>query len=199
MGLLNKLKKGNSPKEENKFETLFSIACDYDGYDMVFLENSTEPELYAQINDMLTNSKVCMGNIEAYKDLTKGSSIDEFYAFYDEWVEYLRNCGFVFRLNHDVSIDYFVDGINTMLKVNGYNFLLDKNRIIDIYRKELEILGIDSMVKYDVLIANTVTAELRKINLELINLFNGFDNCDFAIIPVCKIDKLKKLEEKIKL
>ena len=54
------------------------------------------------------------------------------------------------------------------------------------------------MVNYDVLIANTVAAELRKFNLELIDLFNGFDNCDFAIIPVNKIEELKGLEGKIK-
>lgn len=85
-----------------------------------------------------------------------------------------------------------------MMKVNGYDFLLNRNRISDIYKKELETLGINAMVNYDVLIANTVAAELRKFNLELIDLFNGFDNCDFAIIPVNKIEELKGLEGKIK-
>ena len=183
---------------ENNFEKLYSIACDYDGYDMVFLENSTNPEIYMSINNIITNGKGCMDNIETYKDLTKESGIDDFYTFYDDWIEYLMDNGFVFHLNSEVSTDHFVDGINTMMKVNGYDFLLNRNRISDIYKKELETLGINAMVNYDVLIANTVAAELRKFNLELIDLFNGFDNCDFAIISVNKIEELKGLEGKIK-
>lgn len=193
MGIFDKLN-----KQENNFEKLYSIACDYDGYDMVFLENSTNPEIYMSINNIITNGKAYMDNIETYKDLTKESSIDDFYIFYDDWIEYLMDNGFVFHLNSEVSIDHFVDGINTMMKVNGYDFLLNRNRISDIYKKELETLGINAMVNYDVLIANTVAAELRKFNLELIDLFNGFDNCDFAIIPVNKIEELKGLEGKIK-
>lgn len=198
MGIFDKFKKDNSKKEENKFEKLYSIACDYDGYDMVFLENFTDPGIYAQINNIITNGKVCMDAIDTYKDLTKDSSTDDFYSFYEEWTEYLRNCGFVVCLDNDVLIENFVDGINNVMKVNGYDIVLNKNSILDIYKQELAGMGITSMVNYDILIANTVAAELRKFELELIDLFDGFDNCDFTIIPIDKIDVLKKLEEKIK-
>lgn len=198
MGIFDKSKKDNNQKEENKFEKLYSMACDYDGYDMVFLENFTNPGIYAQINNIITNGKAHMDAIDTYKDLTKNSNIDEFYTFYEDWTEYLRKRGFIVRLDNDVSIENFVDGINNMMKINGYDIVLNKNSILDIYKQELAGMGIDSMVNYDILIANTVAVELRKFDLELIDLFDGFDNCDFTIIPIDKIDVLKKLEEKIK-
>lgn len=90
MGIFDKLN-----KQENNFEKLYSIACDYDGYDMVFLENSTNPEIYMSINNIITNGKAYMDNIETYKDLTKESSIDDFYIFYDDWIEYLMDLYFI--------------------------------------------------------------------------------------------------------
>ena len=59
-------------------------------------------------------------------------------------------------------------------------------------------MGINEAINYDVLMANTAAAELRRYKIELIDLFDGFSNCDFAIIPEHQIPALKKLEESVK-
>lgn len=58
---------------------------------------------------------------------------------------------------------------------------------------------IEEDFNYDVLEANIVAQELRTIGYELINFFIGFDNNDKTIIKIDDIEKLKKIEKKIKL
>lgn len=186
-------------KSEDNYDKLLQIPCDYDGYDIVFEENSTDPEIYVKINDIITNGKTDMKNVRSFGSLSKNSDLDEFYTFYDEWTEYLQDRGFIFHLDNDISIGEFTDGINRMLKANGYSFNVDKSEVTEKYKNMLAETGINEMINYDVLIANTLAAELRKFDLELIDLFNGFDNCDFAVIPISSVEKMKSLEEKIKL
>lgn len=50
---------------------------------------------------------------------------------------------------------------------------------------------------YDVLEANIVAGELRKIGYELISFFNEYDNCNMAIIPIGKIGMMKEIENKL--
>lgn len=184
-------------KEKNSYEMLLQIPCDYDGYDIVFEENSTDPEIYVKINDIITNGKTDMKNIRSFGSLSKNSDLDEFYIFYDEWTEFLRNRGFIFHLDNDISIEDFTGGINRMLKANGYSFNVDKSEVTEKYKNMLAETGVNEMINYDILIANIIAVELRKFDLELIDLFNGFDNCDFAVIPISSVETMKNLEEKI--
>lgn len=184
---------------KNNYEKLLQIPCDYDGYDIVFEENSTDPEIYIKINYIITNGKTDMKNVKSFGILSRNSDLDEFYTFYDEWTEFLRNSGFIFHLDNDISIGDFTDGINRMLKANGYSFNVDKSAVTEKYKNMLAETDINEMINYDVLIANTLAAELRKFDLELIDLFNGFDNCDFAVMSISSVEIMKSLEEKIKL
>lgn len=195
MKLLNIFRKN---KENKGINALLSIPYDYTGYDIVFSEGKTEPELYIKINNIITNSKYNFKNIITYKNLTIESSNDEFDEFYDEWIEKLQDSKFVFHLDNSIGIEDFVDGINDMIKVNNYDFSLDKNHVVNTYKDKLRSLEIDSNYKYDILEANVVAVELRKYNIELIALFDGYDNCNLTIIPIDKIDELKELEAKIK-
>lgn len=69
---------------ENKKDDLFSIPCDYDGYDFIFKRNITNPSIYDEITKILTNDKISIKNMKEYKDLTINSDIDVFYEFYDK-------------------------------------------------------------------------------------------------------------------
>ena len=77
MGLFDILERGNRKKD------LFSIPCDYDGYNFVFKSNITNPSIYDEITKTLTNNKININSIEEYKKLTKNSDIDIFYEFYN--------------------------------------------------------------------------------------------------------------------
>lgn len=184
---------------ENSYDKLLQIPCDYDGYDIVFEENSTDPEIYVKINDIITNGRTDMKNVKSFGSLSRNSDLDEFYTFYDEWTEFLRDSGFIFHLDNNISIGDFTDGVNRMLKANGYSFNVDKSAVTEKYKNMLAETGINEMINYDVLIANILAAKLRRFDLELIDLFNGFDNCDFAVIPISYVETMKSLEQKIKL
>lgn len=194
MGLF-KFKKTN--KENNIYDKLLEIPCDYDGYDMVFEQGKTEPNIYNNINEIITNGQYKIKTTKL-KDITTNSHLEEFYDFYNEWLEELRNEGFVYYLNNERNIEEFVDAIIKMLKVNKYEVNLNKDIIIENYRNKLKELGTEDMINYYVLTANILADELRKYNIELIDLFDGFSNYDFAIIHNNNIQKLKELEEKIK-
>ena len=44
-------------KEIDPFFKLFEIPCDYDGYDLVFEQGKTSPDIYYSINEIITNGK----------------------------------------------------------------------------------------------------------------------------------------------
>lgn len=196
MGLFDKLfKKVN--KGIDMYDRLLEIPCDYDGYDIVLETGKTEPIIYNDINEIISNGKYKI-KTDKYRNLAIDSSLETFYDFYNEWIEELRKAGFVFCLNNNISIEEFADAIIRMLEVNGYDVNLNKNIIVENYKNKLKELGIEEMVKYYVLTANIVAEELRKYNIELIDLFDGFNNYDFAIIHNNNIHKLKELENRIK-
>lgn len=184
-------------KENNIYDKLLEIPCDYDGYDMVFEQGKTEPNIYNSINEVITNGQYKIKTTKL-KDISTNSNLEEFYDFYNEWLEELRNEGFVYYLNNERNIEEFVDAIIKMLKVNKYEVNLNKDIIIENYRNKLKELGTEDMINYYVLMANIVADELRKYNIELIDLFDGFSNYDFAIIHNNNIQKLKELEDRIK-
>jgi hypothetical protein len=66
-----------------------------------------------------------------------------------------------------------------------------------LYKEQLSALGVQSEINYAILSANVVAALLREKGLELIALFDGFDNYDFAIVPIEMVPAMKELEEKI--
>ena len=61
MGLFDIFKRNK--EFENKKDDLFSIPCDYDGYDFVFKSNITNPSIYDEITKILTNDKISIKNI----------------------------------------------------------------------------------------------------------------------------------------
>ncbi len=101
MGIFNIFKKNNRKND------LFSIPCDYDGYDFIFKSNITNPEIYEEITKVLTNSKINVKNIEEYNKLKKDSDIDTFYEFYDEWMYQLRENKYIIHLDKYMSMSSF--------------------------------------------------------------------------------------------
>lgn len=123
--------------------------------------------------------------------------INRIISLYESRGDYGR-IWFVYYLNNERNIEEFVDAIVKMLKVNRYEVNLNKDTIIENYRNKLKELGTEDMINYYVLTANIVADELRKYNIELIDLFDRFSNYNYAIIHNNNIQKLKKLEERIK-
>lgn len=188
----------------NKKDDLFSIPCDYDGYDFVFKSNITNPLIYDEITKILTNGKISIKNMEEYKNLTIHSDIDVFYEFYDKWMELLRNNKFVIHLDKDMDMNSFAKSINEVLLNIGCSDNIDEKEIVEKYNNELKKYSLDNKeivdnINYDILQANVMAVELRKLGYELICFFSGFDNDDKTIIPIDKIDEFKKLERSIGL
>ena len=89
------------------------------------------------------------------------------------------------------------------MKKNGSNEKLDNKAIIQRYMNELKKYTfqgneIESDFKYEILEANIIADELRKIGYELITFFNGFDNYDQTVVPISTIESLKSIESEIK-
>ena len=198
MGLFDIFKREN--KLENRKKDLFSIACDYDGYDFVFKSNITNPVIYDEITRILTNDKMSIKSMEEYKNLTKNSVLDVFYEFYDKWMELLRDNKFVIHLDKYMDMSSFAKSINEVLLNIGCSDNIDEKEIVEKYNNELKKYSLDNKeivdnINYDILQANVMAVELRKLGYELICFFSGFDNYDKTIIPIDKISKFKRLEE----
>lgn len=198
MGLFDIFKRNK--EFENKKDDLFSIPCDYDGYDFVFKSNITNPSIYDEITKILTNDKISIKNMEEYKNLTIHSDIDTFYEFYDKWMELLRDNKFVIHLDKSMDMNSFAKSINELLLNFGCSDNIDEKEIVEKYKNELKKYSLDNKeivdnINYDILQANVMAVELRKLGYELICFFNGFDNDDKTIIPIDKISEFKKLEE----
>lgn len=198
MGIFNIFKKNNRKND------LFSIPCDYDGYDFIFKSNITNPEIYEEITKVLTNSKINVKNIEEYNKLKKDSDIDTFYEFYDEWMYQLRENKYIIHLDKYMSMSSFVKAINELLIILGCDNKIAEKEIVEKYNIELKKYSLDNKeiveeINYDILQANVMAEELRKIGYELICFFNGFDNDDKTIIPIDKINEFKELEKEVSL
>lgn len=191
-------------KKKNKItkKELFSIPCDYDGYDLVFEEGVTDSKLYGEFNDIITDGKLSINKIKEYEEFMKNMNEDTFYTFYDSWINKLKSSGYVATLNADVDIKSFVIAINKMLELKGESVRLNADEIVEKYitsLKEYVIYGkeISDNFNYDILEANIVALQLRDYGYELICLFNGFDNNIKTIVKTDDISKLKSIEERI--
>lgn len=186
-----------------KRKDLFDIACDYDGYDIVYEEETTDINLYKFFNEIITNSRYDITVLSEYRLLMENNTEDAFDEFYDAWVEALIDRGFLFHLDGEVSMEQFTKGINRILSDIGCEEQLDLTLLVRMYQEELQNYCLNGKeiheeINYDILQSNVIARELRLIGYELISLFNGFDNYDKAVIPIIKIDDLKGIESIIK-
>lgn len=200
MGLFDKFSKNKNAPAAND---ILSIPYDYSGYDLVFEEGTTDPAVYSEINALVTNNKMDMAGVEGFDSLSKDSSEDEFWEFYDAWIEALEQNGFVTELTMSDDIVTFAADINRILRSIGAPQLLNEDEIVNAYRTEVVKYSfqgepVSADFKYDLLEANIVAAGLRKIGYELIAFFNSMDNDVKAIIPADKISLMQELEAKIK-
>lgn len=194
--------KSKEKNEVSKKADIFSIPCDYDGYDISFEENYTNVELYKDINDIVTNGKIDINNIEEYEKLNVNSTEDVFLRFYDSWLEELRIKNYVVHLDNSMNIAEFANKINTLLKNINSTKLLDVELITTLYKNQIVNYSfndqdINDDFNYDILESNVVATELRKIGYELICFFVGYDNNDKTIIKITDIDRMKEIESKI--
>ena len=200
MGLFDKFSKNKNVPAAND---ILSIPYDYSGYDLVFEEGTTDPAVYSEINALVTNNKMNMAGVEGFDSLSKDSSEDEFWEFYDAWIEALEQNGFVTELTMSDDIGTFAADINRILRSIGAAQLLNEDEIVNAYRTEVVKYSfqgepVSADFKYDLLEANIVAAGLRKIGYELIAFFNSMDNNVKAVIPADKISLMQELEAKIK-
>ena len=200
MGLFDKFSKNKNVPAAND---ILSIPYNYSGYDLVFEEGTTDPSVYSEINALVTNNKMDMGGVEGFDALSKDSSEDEFWEFYDAWIEELEQNGFVTELTMSDDIATFTADINRILGSIGAAQPLDEDAVVNAYRTEVMKYSfqgepVSAEFKYDILEANIVAAELRKTGYELIAFFNSMDNNVKAVIPIEKISLMQELEAKIK-
>jgi hypothetical protein len=114
----------------------------------------------------------------------------------------LRENKYIIHLDKYVSMSSFVKSINELLLIIGCDNKLDEKEIVEKYNIELKKYSLDNKeivdeINYDILQANIMAEELRKIGYELICFFSGFDNDDKTIISLDKISELKELEKKV--
>lgn len=199
MGLFDIFKRNK--RIESKKDDLFSMPCDYDGYDFIFRSKITDPSIYDEITRILTNDKISIKSMKEYKNLTINSDVDEFYEFYNKWMQLLRDNKFVVHLDKYMDMNTFAKSINEILSNIGCSDNIDEKEIVEKYNNELKKYSLDNKeivddINYDILQANVMAVELRKLGYELICFFSGFDNDDKTIIPINKINEFKRLEER---
>lgn len=187
-------------KKKNMKPNINTIPCNYDGYDFIFKSNITKPSIYDEVTKILTNDKISIKNMKEYKDLTINSDIDVFYEFYDKWMELLRENKFVIHLDKYMDMNSFAKSINEVLLNIGCSDKIDEQEIVKKYNNELKKYSLNNKeivdeINYDILQANVMAIELRKLGYELICFFSGFDNDDKTIIPIDKISEFKIIEE----
>ena len=195
MGILNKKEIKND---------IFSIPCDYDGYDLVFLSGITNPKLFKEFNAIITNNKLDISQLNEYKKLQIDSDKELFMDFYSCWINELKKEKYISHLDKYNGIENFAKEINQILSNFDSSKTIDVDNIVKKYKEELMKYTLDGEpininFNYDILEANIVADELRKIGYELIKLFNGYDNDDTAIVPLNRVEELKLIERKIKL
>lgn len=109
-----------SQQDEQDLSPLYNIVTDFDGYDMVFVQGKTNPEIYNNISLMLSNSKYNIKSLNQFNNLTIDSSTEEFYEFFDSWVEDLKNNKFLVHLDNDTTMQDFSNAIVKLVIQNGY-------------------------------------------------------------------------------
>ena len=191
-----KIEKEN--KEQENFNKLPHIACEYDAIDLS--EKSkliASKEIFEKINKLITNGKTQI-NGESISMLENGLTHDNYYEFYDSWISYqLEEDGFLVD-NSDTDIENFTINVNKMIKKCGYDIQLDVNKMVLNYMEELKAIGIEEKMDYDILIANVIAKELRTVGYELVPIFSGFDNNDFFVISKNNYDILFEIEKNMK-
>lgn len=189
-------------KKEQKMD-IFDIPYDYDGYDFMYKSSTTNPMLYRKINEIITNGRYDIIELEEYNEFIKDSNEARFNIFYEVWIESLRKKGFMIHLDNQMGIEQFAKQMNVTLEQLDADGRINENVTINRYNEELKNYSmrgeqIRAGFIYDVLEANIAAGELRKIGYELICLFNGFDNNIKTIISIDRIAELKEIEAKIK-
>ncbi len=180
---------------EDGMKVLLSIAPDYDGYDVLFEQGMKNPEVYIQINELISNGNLDISELREYAEFSKHLDEDSFETFYETWMENLRNEQYVAYLDDETPIEKFVSNVIEMAKL--YDVEVSKSELIDEYHAYISKLGL-SNIHFDILEANICAKKLRENQLELIVFFDGFSNADFSIIPVSKVEIMKDLESRIK-
>ena len=199
MGFFDRFKK---EKIEAKPD-IMTIPYDYSGYDIAFESGRTNPKIYEEINSLITGSSYNIADIEGYLTLTTDSSGDEFLEFYDKWLEKLIEEDYVIHQDSHLNIIGLANGFNLLLDKIGSDKKLDVETVVNRYKGQLSRYTFngedlkDDFV-YDILEANIVADELRKIGYELISLFDGNDNCDKTVIRIEDIEKMSAIESRIK-
>lgn len=112
MGLFDRF---SSDKKSPIMNDILSIPYDYSGYDLVFEEGTTDPSVYSEIIALITNNNMDMAGVEGFNALSKETAEDEFWEFYDAWIEVLEQKGFVTELTMSDDINTFVSDINRIL------------------------------------------------------------------------------------
>lgn len=130
---------GGSEMNESfgNLKDILSIPYDYSGYDLVFEEETTDPGVYAEINALVTNGGLDISEVEGYEDLSNDSSEDEFWDFYDNWVEALEENGFVTELTMADDIGAFAEEINRILGNVWAPEKLDAEAAVSAFRAEV--------------------------------------------------------------
>ncbi len=189
--------------KNKKLINLYDIKQKYWGFDLMFNTSCTEPKLYEEFNNIITDNNFDITTLSKYKKLNKNSNNEEFNEFYNEWIKALRENNYVIHLDNNLNIDDFTIQVNNVLSKIGSTKFIDNNLVTNLYYEELQEYTINGKkikekINHDVLEANIVDKELKKIGYRLIYLFNGLDKYDKTIIPFSKFEKLNIIEKKIK-
>lgn len=134
MGLFDRF---SSDKKSPIMNDILSIPYDYSGFDLVFEEGTTDPSVYSEINALITNNNMDMAGVEGFNALSKETAEDEFWEFYDAWIEVLEQKGFVTELTMSDDINTFVSDINRILGNIGAPRLLNDDETVNAYRTEV--------------------------------------------------------------
>ena len=103
-------------KEIDPFFKLFEIPCDYDGYDLVFEQGKTSPDIYYSINEIITN-----GKYEIKTDKIKKELVDKLYGNTLKTsisrLEQYKSCPFSYYLKYGLNLqerqEFKVQAIDT--------------------------------------------------------------------------------------
>ena len=142
--------------KNKKLINLYDIKQKYWGFDLMFNTSCTEPKLYEEFNNIITDNNFDITTLSKYKKLNKNSNNEEFNEFYNEWIKALRENNYVIHLDNNLNIDDFTIQVNNVLSKIGSTKFIDNNLVTKLYYEELQeytIKGkkIKEKINYDVL------------------------------------------------